>query len=370
MKLKITEIHIYQKDLPIVDGPYTMSTITLHSIDTTIVKILTDNGLIGWGEVTPLGPNYQPQHAMGARAAIAHMAPGLIGHVCLDHLLLRRHMDGLLDGHNYAKAAIDIAIMDLIGKHYNVRVCDLLGGAVSEKLPAYYAVGIGSPDETAKIASEKLLKGYKRLQFKIGGRDIATDIEVMQKVWETVGNTVQIVADANRGLTATQAKQFSLSCRNIPLVMEQPCNTMEEVKSIRSQVCHPLAIDENLESVHDVLRAISMDVADAFGLKITRLGGINAMATVRDICEARAIPHSMEDTWGGDIVSAAVLHVAATVKPEMLEGVWTSANYIDEHYDPENGIEVDGGFFDVPKGVGLGITPDENRIGVLVASYS
>jgi len=367
--MKITEIHVYQKDLPIVDGPYTMSTMTLHSIDTTIVKLVTSNGLVGWGEVTPLGPNYQPQHALGARAAIAHMAPELIGFSCLNHLLLRRHMDGLLNGHNYAKAAIDIAAMDLVGKHHGVRVCDLLGGATSERLPAYYAVGIGNPEKTAKIAVDKIKQGYHRLQFKIGGRDIAEDIAVMHKVWETVGNKVQLVADANRGLTATQAKQFSLSCRDIPLVMEQPCNTMDEVKSIRSQVCHPLAVDENLESVHDVLRAISMDVADAFGLKISRLGGINAMATVRDICEARAIPHSLEDTWGGDIVSAAILHVAATVKPEMLEGVWTSGNYIDEHYETVNGIEVDNGYFDMPQGSGLGITPDESRIGQLVASY-
>ncbi len=368
--MKITEIHVYQKDLPIVDGPYTMSTMTLHSIDTTIIKIITDTGLTGWGEVTPLGPNYQPQHALGARAALAHMAPDLIGHSCLNTLLLRRHMDALLNGHNYAKAAIDIAIMDLIGKHHGVRVCELLGGATSERLPAYYAVGVGNPDESARTAIEKMKQGYQRLQFKIGGRDIATDIEVMQKIWETVGRKVQIVADANRGLTATQAKQFSLSCRNIPLIMEQPCNTMEEVKSIRSQVCHPLAIDENLESIQDVLRAISMDVCDAFGLKISRLGGINTMATVRDICEARAIPHSMEDTWGGDIVSAAILHVAATVKPEMLEAVWTSGNYIEEHYDPENGIAADSGHFNLPTGVGLGITPDESRIGQLLASYS
>jgi len=278
-------------------------------------------------------------------------------------------MDGLLDGHNYAKSAIDLAIMDLVGKHHGVRVCELLGGAVTEKLPAYYAVGIGNPTDTAKLAEDKIKMGYKRLQFKIGGREISTDIDVMQKVWDTIGNKVQIVVDANRGLTAAQAKQFSMSCRNIPLVMEQPCNTMEEVKSIRSQVCHPLAIDENLESVHDVLRAISMDVADAFGLKISRLGGLNAMATVRDICEARAIPHSMEDTWGGDIVSASILHMGATVMPAMLEGVWTSGNYIDEHYDPVNGITVKDGYFDVPTGVGLGINPDESRIGELVASY-
>ncbi len=368
--MKISEIHVYQKDLHIVGGPYTMSTMTLDVIDTTIVKVVSNSGLIGWGEVAPLGPNYQPQHALGARAAIAQIAPGLIGCSCLDHLLLRRQMDKLLNGHNYAKAAIDIAAMDLAGKHYDIRVCDLLGGAVSERLPAYYAIGIGDPDETAAIAKNKISQGYKRLQFKIGGRNVATDIAVIRNVWDTIGNQAQIVVDANRGLTTSQAMRFSLSCSDIPLTMEQPCNTMEEVKSIRPQIHHPLALDENLESVNDVLRAISMDICDAFGLKISRLGGLNTMATVRDICEARSIPHSMEDSWGGDITSAAILHMSATIKPELLEGVWTSGNYIEEHYDPVNAIRVDKGYFELPQAPGLGISPDESRIGVLLASYA
>jgi len=135
--MRISEIHVYQKELPVVDGPYTMSTMTLHSLDTTIIKLVSDTGLIGWGEVTPLGPLYQPQHAKGARAAIAEMAPSLIGQNCLAPLLLRRKMDDLLNGHNYAKAGIDIALMDLLGKHYGLRVCDLLGGSEIEKVPAY-----------------------------------------------------------------------------------------------------------------------------------------------------------------------------------------------------------------------------------------
>ena len=89
--MRISEIHVYQKDLAVVDGPYTMSTMTLHSIDTTIIKMVSDTGLIGWGEVAPIGPLYQPQHALGARAAIAEMAPALIGQSCLTPLLLRRH---------------------------------------------------------------------------------------------------------------------------------------------------------------------------------------------------------------------------------------------------------------------------------------
>jgi len=368
--MRISEIHIYQKDLPVVDGPYTMSTMTLHSMDTTIIKMVSDTGLVGWGEVVPLGPLYQPQHARGARAAIDEMAPALIGQDCLAPLLLRRRMDELLNGHLYAKAGIEIAQMDLMARHYGVKVCDLLGGAAVERVPAYYATGIGTPDETARLAKDKADQGYRRIQMKAGGRDVSIDVAVVRKVWEAVGGRVQLVVDANRGMTASDAKRLSLSCSDIPFALEQPCRTMEEIVSIRSQVVHPIILDECLEGPNDVLRAISMNACDAFGLKITRMGGLNAMATIRDICSARSIPHTCEDSWGGDILAAAIVHVAATAEPRLLEAAWTAGNYIEENYDPENGIRVEGGYFKLPGGPGLGIFPDEDRIGELQLSYS
>jgi L-alanine-DL-glutamate epimerase-like enolase superfamily enzyme len=368
--MRISEIHVYQKNLPVVGGPYTMSRVTLDSIDATIVKLVSENGLIGWGEVAPLGPVYQPQHALGARAAIAELAPNLIGRSALTPLLLRRQMDGLLNGHNYAKAAIDIAVMDLMGKHYGLRVCDLLGGAETERLPAYYAVGIGSPDEVSQIAADKVAEGYRRIQIKAGGRDVAIDIAVVKKTWEKINGKAQFVVDTNRGMNASEAMRLSLACRDIPFAFEQPCNTMEEIASIRPQIAHPIIIDENTECLSDVLRAISMRVCDGFGLKMTRLGGINAMATVRDVCAARSMPHTVEDSWGGDIVAAAVLHIGATVEPRLLEAVWTAGSYIEENYDPDNGIKVDAGHFDLPTGPGLGINPDENRIGELLGTFS
>jgi L-alanine-DL-glutamate epimerase-like enolase superfamily enzyme len=68
-------------------------------------------------------------------------------------------------------------------------------------------------------------------------------------------------------------------------------------------------------------------------------------------------------------VAAAVLHFGATVEPRLLEAVWTSGSYIEENYDPENGININGGYFDLPQGPGLGVNPDETRIGELLASF-
>ena len=368
--MRISEIHIYQKDLPIIGGPYTMAGVQLEAVDTTIVKIIADSGHIGWGETCPLGPAYQPQHAKGARAALTQMAPGLIGESAATPLLLRRKMNALLNGHNYAKAAIDIAVMDLLGKHYGVRLCELLGGAETESVPSYFAVGILEPDETARVAKEKVDEGYPRLQLKVGGRDVAIDIEAIRKTYEITGNRVRIAVDANRGLTMRDTIHLSNACRDIPLVIEQPCNTMDEIAAIRHQVAHPIYLDENTENPIDVLRAISVNTCNGFGFKVTRLGGVNAMATVRDMCAMRAMPHTCDDSWGGDIIAAACVHIGATVEPRLLEGVWIAAPYIEEHYDSENAITVEGGHISLPAGHGLGITPDENLFGAPVHSFN
>ena len=151
--MRIAEIHIYAHDLPVKNGPYTMAKAEVYSLDTTLVKVVADNGLVGWGETCPVGPTYAEAHAAGARAALAQMAPGLIGYECWP-ATLHRQMDAQLNGHNYAKAALDIAVHDLLGKHLGVSVADLLGGAVVDRVPSYYATGVGAPDDIARLAKK------------------------------------------------------------------------------------------------------------------------------------------------------------------------------------------------------------------------
>lgn len=105
-------------------------------------------------------------------------------------------------------------------------------------------------------------------------------------------------------------------------------------------------------------------------MKVTRLGGLQAMATFRDICEARALPHSCDDSWGGDIIAAACTQIGATVDLRLNEGVWVAEPYIERHYDAENGIRITGGHIDLPQGPGLGVVPDESLFGAALASYA
>lgn len=357
--MRISEIHVYQRDLPVVGQPYKMSRSAVTSLDTTIVEIVVEGGIVGYGETCPVGPVYQPQHALGARAALAEMGQHLIGENALQIENIRRRMAGCLNGSAYAKAAIDIALWDIAGKVHRARVCDLLGGATRERVPSYYSIIVSDPDEAVRIAVEKHKEGFPRLQIKIGGRSVEEDIATIREVAEAVPAHIRLAVDGNRGLPTRDVLTLSRLCREQTFVLEQPCDTYEEIAAIRPLLQHPVYLDESTESLGVILRAVGEGIADGFGLKVTRLGGLSTMRTIRDICRARNMPHTCDDSWGGDIIAAACIHIGATVEPRLCEGVWVAAPYIDRHYDPENGITIQNGWLDVPKGPGLGVVPDK-----------
>lgn len=367
--MKIAELHVYAHELPVKNGPYRMANALVHALDTTLVKIITDTGIVGWGETCPVGPTYCASHALGARAALEEMGQGLIG-APLYPVALRRRMESLLNGHRYAKAAIDIAAHDVLGKATGLRVAELLGGAVTESVPSYYASGVGEPDEIARIAAEKMAEGYPRMQVKIGGRPVEVDIEVLRKVWEVIrGSGMRLAADGNRGLPTRDALRLSRECPDIPFILEQPCNTIEELAAIRGQVQHGIYMDENGEDLATVIRAAGQGLVDGFGMKVTRIGGLQQMAAFRDICEARSLPHTCDDAWGGDIIHAACTHIGATVSPRLNEGVWLAAPYVEGHYDQKNGIDIVGGHIKLPQGPGLGVIPEDGIFGNPILSF-
>ncbi|RWF35674.1 mandelate racemase/muconate lactonizing enzyme family protein [Mesorhizobium sp.] len=367
--MRIERINVYSAQLPVRGGVYRMASADVEALDSSLVEIITNDGLTGWGETCPIGPVYQPHHALGARAAIAEIAPGLIGAEVASIRLLAKRMDERLNGHGYAKAAFDMAFLDLLGQKLGVPVSTLLGGALTDRVPAYYSLIVGEPEETARIAADKVKAGYPRLQVKIGGRNLEEDVAVVHKVWEAVGYKARLAVDGNRGLTVAAALHLDRLCQQIPFVFEQPCNTIEEIATLRGRVTHPVYLDESTEDQNAVLRAISMGIADGFGFKVTRLGGLTRMTTVRDLCAIRSLPHSCDDAWGGDIIAAACVHLAATVEPRRMEGAWIAQEYIKGHFDQEHPVVIKQGHIAVPQRPGLGVKPEPGMFGKPVAIY-
>jgi 4-hydroxyproline betaine 2-epimerase len=367
--MKIKELHVYAHDLPVRNGPYRMAMTEVWSLPTTLVKLVSDSGQIGWGETCPVGSTYAEMHVGGGRAALQALGMGLIG--CeVAPVLLHQKMDSLLTGHNYAKAAVDIAAHDLIGRALGVSVATLLGGVVTDRVPSYYSTIVGDPDETARIASEQVAEGFPRLQIKVGGRSVEQDVETVRKVWERVrGTGVRLAVDGNRSLTTRDALTLSRECPDIPFALEQPCNTIEELARIRSQVSHAIYMDENGVNLNTVITAAGTGLVDGFGMKVTRIGGLQPMRTFRDLCAVRSLPHTCDDSWGGDIIAAACTHVGATVQPKLMEGAWLAQPFIDGHYDSRNGVKIESGHIRLPDGPGLGVVPDEGIFGAPVASF-
>lgn len=367
--MKITELHIHAHDLPVRNGAYRMAMTEVTSLPTTLVKLVSDTGHVGWGETCPVGATYAEMHVGGARAALMAMGEGLIG-AEVAPLPLHRRMDSLLNGHNYAKAAVDIAAHDLLGRALGVPVATLLGGALVDRVPSYYSTIVGDPEETARIAAEKAAEGYPRLQIKVGGRPVEVDVETVRKVWERVRATgVRLAVDGNRSLTTRDALTLSRACPDIPFVLEQPCNTVEELARLRPQIHHGLYMDENGLSLNTVISAAGTGLVDGFGMKITRIGGLTPMRTFRDLCAARSLPHTCDDSWGGDIIAAACTHMGATAEPRLMEGAWLAQPYISGHYDSRHGIRIERGHIALPRGPGLGVVPDDGIFGAPVAAF-
>ena len=347
-----------------------MSSGPVWSLNSTLVSVELEGGVVGWGETCPLGATYAPAHAEGARAALNVLGPALIGSDAANLRAVQGRMDAALNGHAYAKAALDIAVHDALARTRGLPVFALLGGALTDCVPAYFAISVGPPEEMAREAAERAQEGYQRLQIKVGGRPIAEDIETVRRVWAALNPQVRLVLDANRALNPADAITLSQSLRDIPVAIEQPCDTLAQLAQMRPRLAHPLYMDESATDIATLVRASGPGLVDGFGLKLTRMGGLSGMQAARDICEAAGLRHTCDDSWGGDIIAAACVHMASTVQPALLDGVWLAQPHINGHYDAQRGVRAVDGRISVPNEPGLGVSIDPEQFGPSIATFN
>lgn len=367
--MKIVEVRVYSQILPKA-ASYNMSTSAVGDPTTTIVELVTDADITGWGEACPAGPAYQPEHALGIQAGLALLGPAIVGLDPTRPGLVQHAMQQALNGTPAAKAAIDIACWDLMGKAWGQRVCDLLGGVRMDPVSTYHVVSIGAPDAAAAHAVELQDSGHTKLQLKAGGRHIDEDIPAIRAVAAEIRPGVDLFVDVNRGWTVAEAIKVSAACADLRFDLEQPCATYDLCASAKPHLQHPMLLDESAVDIATVARAISDGVADGFGMKLTRVGGLTAMRTIRDLCAATSTPMSCDDAWGGDIIASACVHLGATLDPKLSRGAWIAAPYVADHYDDKNGPRIVDGTIAIPEGPGLGITIADDHFGPPIATYA
>ena len=322
--MKITGFKVYQVDLPLVEGNYSWSEgKSVDVFDSTVVQIETDAGITGFGEVCPLGPVYLPAYATGARAGIQELAPLLIGQDPTQLQSINMKMDTVMKGHPYVKSAIDMACWDILGKAAQMPVCHLLGGRYGEDVVLYRAISQRPAEEMAQNVADYREAGYRRFQLKVGGNP-NEDIERIRAARKVLQPEDKLIADANTGWLMHEAMRVVSAVSDIDVYIEQPCATYKQCLSIRKNTTLPFVLDEVIDSVDAILQGVADNAMDVVNIKISKFGGLTKARQARDLCVSLGIAMTLEDSWGGDIITAAISHLAHSTPTEYL---FTSADF-------------------------------------------
>ena len=360
--MKITRISVFQIDLPLHEGSYRWSGgKSVEVFDSTVVRIETDAGIEGHGEVCPLGPFYLPSYARGVRAGLEELAPQLIGEDPIRIDQLNRTMDRALKGHPYVKSAIDIAAWDLLGQAAGMPVCELLGGRYGDDFVLYRAISQDSPEAMAASVTGYREEGYRRFQLKVGG-DPDTDIDRIRACSEALDTGDKLIADANTGWLRHEAMRITAAVRDVDVYIEQPCASYEECLSVRRHTDRPFVLDESIDGIDTLLRGHADLAMDVVNIKIGKFGGLTRARQARDLCLTLGIAMTLEDTWGGDIVTAAIAHLAHSTPPEFLFTATDFNSYVTVSIASGAPQRVLGRMT-APTAPGLGVTPRTEVLG-------
>ncbi len=365
--MKIRRILAHRVELPLHETTYNWSggkSVTVF--DSTIIGVETDTGHIGYGEVCPLGPFYLPAYADGVRAGLRELGPHLIGEDPRQLTRLNRRMDAVLKGHPYVKSGIDIACWDLLGQACGLPVCELLGGRYGEDVHLYRAISQDSPEAMADSVAGHRAEGYRRFQLKVGG-DPDVDIARIRAVAARLRPGDRLVADANTGWIQHEAIRVANAVRDIDVYIEQPCLTYEECLAVRRQIPQPFVLDETIDDLGMLLRARSDLAMDVVNLKISKLGGLTKIRQARDLCVSLGIGMTLEDSWGGDIATAAIAHLAQSTPPEFLFSTTDFNSYVTVSTAEGAPERVDGRMA-ASTAPGLGIQPRPEVLGAPVVT--
>jgi cis-L-3-hydroxyproline dehydratase len=286
---------------------------------------------------------------------------------------VNRAMSTALMGHNYVKSAIDIACWDVFGKAVGRPVVDLLGGRATETMPLYKAVPLAPAAEMVAFVAEQKAHGINRFQLKVG----ADPYEDAQRVADVAAATEAgdyIIADANcrwgRQDAVIAARLLDrIATGSERVYIEQPCLTLADCLAVRRHSSLPMILDEIITDLRALTEAVAAHGMEAINLKLNRVGGLTQAKLIRDACVEFGLRLTIEDSWGGDLTSAAVSHLGASTPEHALFAVSFMNDWTDNHlcgYQPRS----DHGRGAAPSTPGLGVSVNQEKLGAPVGVWS
>ncbi len=362
--LQITSIEIIPVKLPLRE-PFVISYATYPDVLSVLVRITTSEGLAGWGESTP-DPNVTGETWGGTAAALKDdLAPALIGRDARDREAAMHALDARVEGVPAAKAALDMALHDLLGRALGVPVWALLGGRSKPYLTISRVVGMKAPEEMARDAAQHVADGFKTVKVKVGeGANWRLDAARIAAVREAIGPEIGLKIDVNQGWktagVAITAIRASLS--NAPDYVEQPVAwwDLEGLAEVRRQTGATIMVDEGCHGPREILRVASLRAADLVNIKLMKCGGLLGALKLNAIAETAGIVAQVGTMVESSVASAAGLHLAlalANVRTVEMGGPLMLAEDLGDvrtWYDRDR--------ITVPDRPGLGIEVDETAV--------
>lgn len=326
--------------------------------DYTIVFVETDAGITGLGEADSV---FKRRGALLRHDLTAALVPAVIGEDPFRIAAIVQKMDQTLDGVEEAKAAIEMALWDIVGKALDTPVYNLLGGKVRDRVPLSYSIPFGDPKDMAALARERVEWGNRTVKVKVGSEDSARDIAAVKLVREAIGPDVKLRVDGNMGWqTAKQAIRVicEMEKHNLELV-EQPlaAHDLDGLAEVRRAITVPLMADESVRNPRSAMQVIRRQAADIANVYVTEAGGLLNASRIFAMCEAANMPCMIGSMPEFGIGTAAQIHLGVAMTNLGPDSDACGVLYHQEDL-LKNPLRIENGFSYPPEGPGLGVEID------------
>ncbi len=329
--------------------------------ENAVVEIETDAGITGLGEVCSIWDRRGRGQADDINDLLAQALLGRDPFCIAD---IHAVMEGLLHRSYPAKAGIDMALYDIVGKALNTPVYNLLGGRVREKVLLSHSLSMGEPAQVAEMAASLVKKGYKTIKAKIG-RNQKNDLATVKAIRDKVGYDVTLRVDANMGWA--NAKE---AVRNIKALepfhlelVEQPLhfNDLVGLHHVREHVDTPIMADESVWTPGDAMACIRAEAVDVFNVYVSEAGGIFPASQIFAIAESARLPCMIGSMPELGIGTAAQAHLAFAMRNI---GYGCDVNGVVYHADDivHETFPIADGYLGLVNGPGLGVTLNRDKV--------
>lgn len=354
--MKISDIRTHTITIPLTTT-FKTALRSVDAIENVLVALETDSGLTGFGSAAPTAV-ITGETAASINGAIAHIGTIVAGMEIKNHEKIFQALNKCIVGNYSAKAAVDMAIYDLLAKSLDVPLYRLLGGIATSVL-SDITISLGEVETMAEESRRKINEGFRTLKIKVGG-DPETDIARLEAISDAIEGRGTLRIDANQGWTGKQAVWVARELRKRKIaieLMEQPvaAQNHDELKYVKEKCPFPVYADESVFTEADALALVKAGAVDGINIKLMKCGGIYNALKIAAIAEAAGIPCMIGSMMECSISVTAAAHLAAsrTVigKYDLDAPLFCSSN------PAAGGISYQGPEIQLPDTPGLGIEP-------------